>query len=170
VCVPSCFSRVQLFVTLWTIAHQTLLSMGFSRQEYWSGLPCPPSGDLPHPGIELVSPALQADSSLLSHWGSPEHAPQCLLNVHHLFLLERIWVEIFLKKNHIPLLLYLIYFPPSSFLFPGENNECQRKSDSVNAGCLNCHCCVLGIYPQVIMEHDKVMLMNVSISQVTMLN
>uniref|UniRef100_A0A4W2GET1 N-acetyllactosaminide alpha-1,3-galactosyltransferase n=1 Tax=Bos indicus x Bos taurus TaxID=30522 RepID=A0A4W2GET1_BOBOX len=122
--------------------------MGFSRQEYWSGLPCPPSGDLPHPGIELVSPALQADSSLLSHWGSPEHAPQCLLNVHHLFLLERIWVEIFLKKNHIPLLLYLIYFPPSSFLFPGENNECQRKSDSVNAGCLNCHCCVLGIYPQ----------------------
>ena len=55
------FSRVQLFATLWTIADQTPLSMGFSRQEYRSGSPCPPSGDLPDPGIEaqfLTSPAL----------------------------------------------------------------------------------------------------------------
>ena len=55
------FSPVQLFVTLWTVAHQSPLSMGFSRQEYWSGLPCPPPGNLPHPGIELaslMSPAL----------------------------------------------------------------------------------------------------------------
>ena len=42
-------------MTLRTIAHQALLSMGFSRQEYWSGLPCPPPGDLPNPGIELTS-------------------------------------------------------------------------------------------------------------------
>ena len=58
--VLSCFSRVQLFVTLWTIAHQVPLSMGFSRQEYWSGLLCPPPGDLPSPGTEpasLISPA-----------------------------------------------------------------------------------------------------------------
>ena len=57
----SCFSPVQLFVTLWTVAHQSPLSMGFSRQEYWSGLLCPPPGDLPHPEIELaslMSPAL----------------------------------------------------------------------------------------------------------------
>ena len=46
----------------WTIAHQAPLSMGFSRQEYWSGLPCPPTGDLPDPGIEPRPPALQADS------------------------------------------------------------------------------------------------------------
>ena len=55
------FSCVQLFVTLWTVAHQAPLSMGFSRQEYWSGLPCPPPGDLPDPGMEsasLMSPAL----------------------------------------------------------------------------------------------------------------
>ena len=55
------FSHVQLFVTLWTLACQVPLSMGFSRQEYWSGLPCPPPGDLPDPGIELeslTSPAL----------------------------------------------------------------------------------------------------------------
>ena len=48
--------------TPWTIAHQAPLSMGFSRQEYWSGLPFPSPGDLPNPGIEPRSPALQADS------------------------------------------------------------------------------------------------------------
>ena len=60
-CMLSCFSCVQLFTTLWTIAPQVPLSMGFSRPEYWSGLPCPPPGDLPDPGIEptcLTSPAL----------------------------------------------------------------------------------------------------------------
>ena len=51
----SCFSHVQLFATLWTAAHQAPLSMGFSRQEYWSWLPCPPSGDLPDPGIKPLS-------------------------------------------------------------------------------------------------------------------
>ena len=56
------FSRVRLFVTPGTIAYQTPLSMGFSRQEYWSGLPCPSPGDLPDPGIEPRSPALQADT------------------------------------------------------------------------------------------------------------
>ena len=61
-------------LTLWTIARQVPPSMGFSRQEYWSGLPCPPPGDLPDPGIEPESPeapALQIDSLRLSHWGSP---------------------------------------------------------------------------------------------------
>ena len=53
---------VPLFVTLWTIACQALLSMGFSRQEYWRGWPHPPLGDLPNPGIESRSPTLQADS------------------------------------------------------------------------------------------------------------
>ena len=50
------FSGVRLFVTLWTAAHQAPLLMGFSRQEYWSGLPFPSPGDLPDPGIELLSP------------------------------------------------------------------------------------------------------------------
>ena len=52
VCVLKRFSRVQLFAALWTIACQVPLSMGFSRQEHWSGLPCPPPGDLPDPEIE----------------------------------------------------------------------------------------------------------------------
>ena len=51
------------FVTPWTVAHQALLSMEFSRQEYWSGMPFPPPGDLPDPGTKSVSPALQADST-----------------------------------------------------------------------------------------------------------
>ena len=55
------FSRVRVFATLWTVALQAPLSVGLSRQEYWSGLPCPPPGDLPDPGMEPGSPALQAD-------------------------------------------------------------------------------------------------------------
>ena len=55
-------SCVQLFVTPWTITCQVPLSMGFSMQESWSGLPFHSSGDLPDPGIELGSPALQVDS------------------------------------------------------------------------------------------------------------
>ena len=51
-------SRVRLFATPWTVAYQALPSMGFSRQEYWSGLPFPSSEDLPDPGIEPMSPTL----------------------------------------------------------------------------------------------------------------
>ena len=68
------FSHVQLFETLWPVVYQTPLYLGFSRQECWSGLLCPSSGDLPDPGIKPaspVAPALQADSLPLSHWGSP---------------------------------------------------------------------------------------------------
>ena len=74
VCVLSRFSCVQLFSTLWTVARQDPLSMGFSKQEYWSGLPCPPLGDLPDPGIEplsLESPAWRVDSLPLCHLRSP---------------------------------------------------------------------------------------------------
>ena len=60
VCQP--LRRVQLFVTPWTIAHQAPLSMEFSRQGYWNGLPFPSPGDLPDPGIKPGSPALQGDS------------------------------------------------------------------------------------------------------------
>ena len=56
------FRRVQLFGTPWTVAHQAPPSMGFSRQEYWSGLPFSSPGDLPDPGIKPRSPALEADA------------------------------------------------------------------------------------------------------------
>ena len=74
VCTLSHFSHVQLFTTPWTVAHQAPLSMGFSRQEYRSGLPFPSPGDLSDPGIEPMSPAaptLQADTLPLSHQRSP---------------------------------------------------------------------------------------------------
>ena len=57
-CVLGCFNCVQLFAALWTEAHQAPVSMGFSKQEYWSGLPCPLSGDLPNAEIEPVSLSL----------------------------------------------------------------------------------------------------------------
>ena len=79
------FSRIRLLASLWTGAHQASLSLGFSQQEYWSGLPCPPPGDLPDPGIESASPlapAWQADSLLLSHRVNP--VTHC--SVAHLFL------------------------------------------------------------------------------------
>ena len=75
--VLSRFGHVQLFVTPWTVASQAPLSMEFSRQEYWSGLPCPAS----NPGIKLVS---QVDSLPLSHWRSPHQShsyPNFLVNL-----------------------------------------------------------------------------------------
>ena len=69
--VLSHFIHIQLFVTPWTVACEATRSMGFSRQEYWSGLPFPPPGDLPNPDIKSASSALQVDSLPLSHEGSP---------------------------------------------------------------------------------------------------
>ena len=71
-------SHVQLFVTPWTIAHQAPLSMGFSRQDYWSWLPCPPPRDLPNPGIEpsfLKSPTLAGGFFTTS---ATWEAPSCM--------------------------------------------------------------------------------------------
>ena len=74
--------------TLWFVAHQAPLAMGFSRQEYWSGLPFPLPGDLPNPGTEPespVSPELQVDSLLLSHRRSPQNKyNQGKSDPHHL--------------------------------------------------------------------------------------
>ena len=64
-------SRVRLFVTPWTVAYQAPLSMGFSRQEYWSGLPFPSPGDLPDPGIKPRLPALEADALTSEPPGKP---------------------------------------------------------------------------------------------------
>ena len=61
ICVCWSFSHVWLFASLWTVARQAPLSTGFSRQEFWSVLPCPAPGDLPDPGIKPGSPAFRAD-------------------------------------------------------------------------------------------------------------
>ena len=99
------FSCLQLFVTLKTVACQVSLSMGFSRQEYCSGLSCPSLGDLPNPGIKPMPPAslaLQADSLPLSHPGS---SPRCLVG----FILtensvrsQNTWANSFLSPSDVP--------------------------------------------------------------------
>ena len=72
ICVLSHFCCVWLFASLWTVAHQAPLSMGFSGQEYWSGLPFPSPGDLPYPEIKPGSPTLQADSLPSEPLGKPK--------------------------------------------------------------------------------------------------
>ena len=81
-CLPSCFSHGQLFVTLWTVAHQALLSIGFSRQEYWIGLLCPPPRNLLNPRIEptsLTSPAFAGGLSRSNQSILKEISPGCSL-------------------------------------------------------------------------------------------
>ena len=84
-CVLRHFSYVQLFAILWTVALQAPQSMGFSRQEYWCGLLCPPSGDLLHPGIEPASPASLAVRHIFYHWatGEDQNIPYSRHNLFH---------------------------------------------------------------------------------------
>ena len=72
VCVLSCFICVQLFVTLWTVAHQAPLSLGFSRWEYWRRLLFPSPGDPPDPEIEPASPGSPALQAVFNHWATEE--------------------------------------------------------------------------------------------------
>ena len=74
-------SRVQLFATPWTIDYQAPPSIGFSRQEYWSGLPFPSPGDLPNPGVEPGSSALQTDALSSEPPGKPCKIPVDLLKI-----------------------------------------------------------------------------------------
>ena len=76
-----------IFATPWTIAHQTTLSMGFSRQKYQSGLPFSSPGDLPNPGIESRSPPLQAGFTVWATREAPGHNPMLLYFVLRLFQL-----------------------------------------------------------------------------------
>ena len=81
-------SRVRLFETPWTVAYQAPPSMGFSRQEYWSGLPFPSPGDLPDPGIEPGSPTLQVDTLTSEPPGKPT------LTLFKGYLLQYSWASL----------------------------------------------------------------------------
>ena len=107
--VLSHFSHVWLFVTLWTVAHQVPLSMGFSRQEYWNGLPFLPPGDLPDPGIQphlLCFLHWQADSSPLAPPWKP-YTKDSTLCFHKKVFYISTFLSIFLQmsapkyRNHI---------------------------------------------------------------------
>ena len=130
-CMQSCFSLVWLFATLWTIACQASLSMGFCRQDYWSGLPCPPPGDLPDPGIEptsLTSPALArgfftASTTWQAHWlgtrpywkcwrEQPENTYICNILKDELLEMELLglWTRAFKNFLNIVKLMYKVYY------------------------------------------------------------
>ena len=79
----NCFSCVQLFVILWSIDHQAPLSMRFSKQEYWSGLPFPSPGDLPDPGFEPISPAPPALAGWFLTTVAPTAALENQCSLHH---------------------------------------------------------------------------------------
>ena len=102
----------------WTAACQVPLSMGFSRQEYWSGLPCPPPGDLPNPGIESRSPTLQADSLLTEPSGKPKNT-----GVGSLSLLQGIFPTSELNRD--PLHCSWILYELSNQRIPGTLNRCS---------------------------------------------
>ena len=124
VCVSQLLSRVQLFVNFWTVACQVSLSIQFSSQEYWSGLPFPSPGDLPNPGIGPRSPAILADSLLPEPPRKPQPIiyiayqmfPETLLSVLGVYflqfamLLQRISIEMNLKNlvYHLGFLLYFL--------------------------------------------------------------
>ena len=144
VCMPSCLSRVWLFLTLWSVACQPPLSMRFSRQEYWSGLPCPPLGDLPSrgsslpPGIEptsLLSPALAGGFNMqLSKWFmnifSIEFA--CLNQIQIRSTLFNCLISGFKPlsfKSSFPICL-----SPFSLYFFGKETRCLSGRDSHSLG------------------------------------
>ena len=114
-------------MTLWTVAHQAPLSMGFSRQEYWSGLPFPSQGQFPDTGIKTWSPTLQADSLLTELPGKPPPPPNRQSTV--LFLVAQ---------------LYLTLCDPMDCSLPGSS--VHEDSLGKNTGVV-CHALLQGIFP-----------------------
>ena len=116
-------SHVWLLATPWTVTHQTPLSLGFCRQEYWTGLPFPPPEDLPNPGIKStspVSPALQEDS--LPAEPIVKHLTQCMLGCFsHVWLFVTPWT--------------VAHKAPLSMGFSGKNTG------------VGCHFLLQGIFP-----------------------
>ena len=100
----SCFSHVQFSVSLWTVALQAPLSMGFSRREYWRGLPCLPPGDLPDLGIKPTSPALWVDSLPTEPPGNPTLS---IIPSESTMLLHMAELYPFSLLSNIPLCVYI---------------------------------------------------------------
>ena len=113
-------SYVQLFVTPWTVASQAPVSVGFSRQEYWSGLACPPTGDLPNPGIKPRCPTLQADSLPAEPQGTPKNT-----GMGSLSLLQ--WIFLTQESNgdllHSRRILYQLSYEGSPYSRPTDEKE-----------------------------------------------
>ena len=140
---------------LWTEACQAPLSMGFSRQEYWSGLPFPSPGDLPDPGIEPGSPELQADDLPTELWGKPRHTVNCIKDHVSLFpLADRKlavqWQCIWLYDSKCMCYARLSCFGVSNSVWPHRLQParllCPWDSPGKNTG-VNCCALLHGIFP-----------------------
>ena len=143
--VFSRFSHVRLFVIPWTVAHQVPLPVGFSRQEYWSGLPCPPSGDLPESGIKpksLMSSALTGRFlNTSATWEAHQHLVSILmceeLGSHHTHLCN--------KKNLDNLKnQWLLLYPLVNWTYREKHNlEIWKESGKIQR--ITTKICLLGI-------------------------
>ena len=87
------------FETSWTVAHQAPLSMGFARQEYWRGLPCPSPGDLPKPGIKPMAPTLAGRFFATEPLGKPAHYNDCVFSLKLIFLKKYFKVSVYFDFN-----------------------------------------------------------------------
>jgi len=123
------FSHVCLFVTLWTIASQAPLSMGFSRQEYWSGLPCPPPGDPPDPGIEPGSPMSPALADKFFTTSITWEAHVCIhiqnfwKDKQEIIIRIDLWRWVGKQERFVPFLFYLLCFTMSYINFIIKRGE-----------------------------------------------
>ena len=99
-CVLSHFSHVWLFVTLWTVAHQAPILMGFSRQEYLNGLPCPLQRDLPNPGIKPTSPALAGGLSTSSTSWEALRCPKVCVYLWSFYLVLLVYINGFVPIQY----------------------------------------------------------------------
>ena len=113
-------SHVQLFGTPWTVAYQAPPSMGFSRQENWSGLPFPSPGNLPDPGIKPGSPALEADALTSEPPGKPYFNTHKYSKEHKQQMLARMW-----GKGNLVTLLARMYFGAATV---GNSKEITKKN------------------------------------------
>ena len=140
--VFSLFSHVWLFVISWTVAHQVPLPLGFSRQEYWSGLPFPPSGDLPKSGIEPESPALTGRFLTTSAtWEARQHLASILmceeLGSHHIHLCNKKSLDN-LKSQ------WLFSYPLVNWAYREKHNlEIWKESGKIQR--ITTKICLLGI-------------------------
>ena len=150
-----CFSCVWLFVTPWTAAREAPPSLGFSRQEYWSGLPCPPPGDLLNLGIKLRSPTLQAANQIKESLKSERVAPESSRLTYTFWDSIGMWK--ILKEmgisDHLTCLLRNLYADQEATVRTGHGTtEWFQIGKRVHQGCILSPC-LFNLYAEYIMRN-----------------
>ena len=131
-CVLSHFSHVQLFVTLWIVAHQAPLSMGFSRQEYCSGFPCPSLGGLPHPWVETAFPALQSDSLPTELPGTPAYMYTCVYYIYMCILYIHMYIDFMHMFIYVSMCVYVRIYTHCFCILTFSTLQCSLKFANID--------------------------------------